>query len=370
MFVDDASAVFHNPANLVELSRWEAAAEPTIVHHSVSYESPSGATAETTDPWKLLPHFFAGGPALDGRAAFGLGISVPYGLSVDWGEGEALRYVAPRYVQLKTINFNPSAAFRLAEGLQAGVGLDVMYSELTLSQYTPWSLVAGVPGLPDGDLRAQATGVGVSGNAGISWDFLPCHRLAVTVRAPMDIDYDGDFRATEVPGVPSGNFLVPFNSEIRYPTIATFGYGVRVTDRVRVEANVEWLEFSRFDTLPLELGAPVPGVPAEARQNWDDTFTAGISGTWEFAEGWRFQASYQFFQSPVPDETFSPTIPDSDQHAVAVGIGYRHGRHRLGLAYSRVFYEDREITSNQNPFFVGRYEIDVHLLSAAYGFSF
>lgn len=144
-FIDDASAVFHNPANLVELPAWEAAAEPTFVYHSVRYESPAGNTAETTDPWKILPHFFAGGPIADGRFAAGLGVSVPFGLSVDWGNGDALRFAGSRYVQLKAINFNPSVAARLGDNVRIGAGFDAMWSEITLSQYYPWALVAGVP---------------------------------------------------------------------------------------------------------------------------------------------------------------------------------------------------------------------------------
>ncbi len=369
-FVDDASAVFHNPANLVELKSWEASLEPTFVHHSVRYESPTGATAETTDPWKILPHFFAGGPIGDGGLAAGLGISVPFGLSVDWGSGEALRYTGPRYVQLKTINFNPSLAYRITDGLQVGVGFDAMWSELTLSQYYPWAAVAGVPGLPDGDLRAEGTGVGYSGNAGITWTFLDRHRLAATIRAPMDVDYSGDFRASGAPTVPGGNLLLPFDSKIPFPTIVTVGYGIRITDTLRLEANVEWLEFSRFQDLPLQVPGSLPGVPASIPQDWRDTFTAGLGGTWNFAEDWHARASYQYFQTPVPDETYSPSIPDANQHAVSVGLGYRHGHHRLDFAYSRVFYEDREIVSNVNLFYLGRWEIDVHLASFAYGYSF
>jgi long-subunit fatty acid transport protein len=45
VFIDDASAVAHNPANLVELKRWEAAVEPTVVYHSVEFTSPSGGRA-------------------------------------------------------------------------------------------------------------------------------------------------------------------------------------------------------------------------------------------------------------------------------------------------------------------------------------
>jgi long-chain fatty acid transport protein len=370
VFVDDASAVFHNPANLLDLDRWEASAEPTIVHHSVEYTAPSGATARTEDPWKLLPHFFVGGPVHGDRVAAGLGVSVPFGLSVDWGSGEALRYIAPRYVQLKTANFNPSVAVRLAEGLHLGAGLDVMYSQLTLSQYVPWSLLAATPGLPDGDLRAQASGIGISGNAALTWKFLPHHRIAATLRAPMDVQYDGDLRGTEVPGLARGELLLPFNTSIHFPTIISLGYGWEVSDNLRLEANAEWIEFSRFDSLSLNLPMAVPGVPPSVRQDWNDTFTFGASATWQVDEAWHLRASYQYFQTPVPEDTFSPTIPDSNQHAVAVGVGFRRGRHRLELAYSRVFYEDREIAQNQNPLYLGRYEIDVHLISAAYGFRF
>lgn len=369
-FVDDASAVFHNPANLVELDAWEAAAEPTFVHHSVRYESPAGATAETTDPWKVLPHFFAGGPIGDGRFAAGLGVSVPFGLSVDWEDGGPLRFVGSRYVQLKTINFNPSLAARLGDKVRIGVGIDAMWSELTLSQYYPWAFVAGVPGLPDGDLRAEGTGIGVSGNAGVTWQIAERHRLAATVRAPMDVEYQGDFRASGAPTVPGGNLLLPFESEIGFPTMVTLGYGIELSECLRLEANVEWLEFSRFQSLDLRVPGSLPGVPTSIRQDWKDTFTAGLAATWQFAQDWHARASYQFFETPVPDETFSNSIPDANQHAVALGIGWRHGRHRLDAAYSKVFYEDRTITGNQVPFFNGRWEFDVHLMSLGYGLTF
>ncbi len=371
-FIDDASAVFHNPANLVDLERWEASAEPTFVHHAVHYTSPGGATASTEDPWKILPHLFAAGPVGDGGVAVGLGVTVPYGLSVDWGSGGALRYVASRFVELKTFNFNPTVAFPIVKGLNLGLGIDVMYSDLTLSRFTPLSLLTGIPGLPDGDLRAHGTGTGAGANLGLTWDFLPCQRLAVTFRAPMDIHYEGNLRAT---GIPGGSLLVPFESRIRFPTVVAVGYGVALTDTVRIEADVEWLQFSRFDTLPLEVPEGALGpfqllVPSEVRQDWNDTFTAGISGTWDVGSGWRLRASYQYFQTPVPEYTYSAEIPDANQHAVAVGVEYRHGQHRLGLAYSRVFYEDRNIDQNQNPFYFGKYQVDVHLISAAYGFSF
>jgi long-chain fatty acid transport protein len=273
-------------------------------------------------------------------------------------------------VELQTFNFNPSVAFRLNECVDVGLGIDVMHSELSLRRYLPLSAITGIPGLPDGDLRIGGSGTGASANAGVTWEFVPRHRFAMTIRAPMDIEYDGDLKTR---GVPGGEVIAPFESKIRFPTIIGFGYGVELSEALRIEANLEWLEFSRFDSLPIGVPADVRALlqlPAEVREDWEDTITVGIGGTWDIGDGWWVRASYQYFETPVPEQTYSPEIPDASQHAIAAGIGYRKGRHRFEAAYSRVFYEDREITQNQNPAYLGRYEVEVHLISAAYGFSF
>lgn len=370
VFVDDASAVAHNPANLVALPGWEASIEPTLAYHSVDFRSPEGGRAETRDPWKPMPHLFVGGPVLADRVALGLGVTVPYGLSVDWGDGGALRYHAAHYVDLKSFQFNPTVAVRLAPTLQVGAGLEAMWSEVELRQFYPWALAAGIPGLPDGEIRAKGDGVGWSGNFGVTWNFLPRHWLAATVRAPMDVDYDGDLRVSNVPGVPGGRVDGSFGTQMAFPTVVAAGYGIELSGRVRVEANVEWLEFSRFRTMPLEVAPGLPGLPTEIVHRWKDTVTAGIAARWELGRGWRARFGYQWFESPVPDYTFSPSIPDSDQHVLTVGVRYQTGRHRFEVAYAPVFYLDREIRSNQVDAFVGKYTFQVHLISAGYGFSF
>lgn len=366
VFVDDASAVAHNPANLLELKRWEAALEPTLVYHSVEFSAPWGGTAETTDPWKFLPHAFAGGPLVEDRAALGLGITMPYGFSLDWQDGGALRYAAPHFVELQTLNVNPTLALRLGKGLNLGVGVDILWSQIHLEQAVPW----GIPGVPDSDFEAEGEGVGVGGNLGLTWEFLPRHRLSATLRSPIDVDYDGTFEGSRVPLVPGGDVSASFDSEVNYPTIVGMGYGFAPTDRWRFAVQAEWIEFSRFQSLPVKVGGSLAAFSQTVPENWHDTWTAGVAASYRFAEDWTARASYEFFESPVPESTFSPMIPDANQHAITVGIGWRHGQHRLDVAYSKVLYETREISNNVQPAFIGEYEFDVHMISLAYGFRF
>lgn len=369
--IDEASAVTHNPANLVELKEAEFSFASTIVYIQADYESPGGLSARTRDPWKALPGIFASFPIKDDRFAVGLGVTAPYGISNEWEPNGPFRYTAPHFTELKTINANPSVSLRLADNLTAGAGVDVMWSQLDLRQFYPWALVTQNPADADGLAKGKGDGVGLGGNLGLTWQVADRHRLAVTYRSPITIDYSGNFHLNNVPAVLGGGALGgDFKSKIKFPTIVSVGYGVQVSDTVRLEADVEWLQFSRFDSLPVGIQNPPPGIPANINQAWRDTFTAGLGGDWKFAPRWALRASYQYYQSPVPDKTFSPTIPDANQNVFTLGLAYQCQRHNFEIAYGGIFYDDRKIVGSQNPAYDGNYQVRVHLFAFAYRFQF
>jgi len=378
--VDDSSAVANNPANLVDLNGTDIQFTPSIVYIRADYKSTTGETAHTINPWKLLPNFFAGKTFYNGKLGVGLGITTPYGIGNEWDQnssafaapGGSWRYTAPYYAQLATINFNPSLAVKVTDQLRFGAGLDVMWSELTLKQNYPWAAVTSNPSDPDGAIRAQADGVGVGANFGLTWQFTKKQRLALTCRTPVNVDYSGHFNANNVPAALGGGAMRDeFKTSIKFPTIVAAGYGIELTDKIRLETDVEWLQFSNFKSLPLKSAAAQSlGIPAGIAQNWRDTFTVGLSGDWKFAPAWVLRAGYQFYQTPVPDSTFSPTIPDADQNVFTLGLGFHHKRYSVEAAYGLDFYNDRNIRNNQNPAFNGKYNFTVHLFSFSYRYSF
>jgi long-chain fatty acid transport protein len=375
--IDTPAAVQHNPANVVRLESAAVEVTPTIVYIKTEHRNAVGQNAETKEPWKLLPNAFATFPVMENKLAFGLGITTPFGLANEWeetgafGPGGILRYQTPYFAELVTANFNPTISGRLAENLTVGAGLDIYWSQLKFRQKYPW-FVPPFGGSTEGEVRAKGDGVGFGGNAGITWDVTKGHRLAVTYRSPVEVEYDGDFRVSDIPPVASFLGATPessFATEIDYPTIIGFGYGVEVTDNIRLEVNFEWLEFSNFKSLDLQVGNNAFLFPSTSlRQDWKDTFTAGIGGDWRFAPNWWWLASYQFYESPVPDHTFSTTIPDANQHAFTTGLRFKNEHHGAELGYGYIKYDDRDISSNG--VFNGQYETTVHLISASYIYSF
>lgn len=361
--VADSSAVLQNPANLVDVHGFDYQFAPTVVYLDVDYASPSGETATTMHPWKFLPNVFTSYELVPDKFTIGLGINVPYGLANEWEKSldSPLRYSAPYYTELKTINLNPTVAWKVNDKISLGVGFDAMYSELIFRQFL-------TPLFPNFYAKAKGTGIGFGANAGITYNITERQRVAATVRAPMNVDYDGDFDLNSLPG--GGHSTTDFKSQIRFPTIVAVGYGIRLTDTIRVEADVEWLQFSRFKSLPIHVGSN-PFVPSmDQPQNWRDTFTFGIAGDWQFAPNWAVRGGYQFYMSPVPESTYSPSIPDANQNVITVGLAYQYKRHHFEVAYGYDFYDEREITSKVNSAYNGTYNMVVQMISGSYRFTF
>jgi long-chain fatty acid transport protein len=318
-------------------------------------------------------------PLKNDRFAVGLGVTAPYGLGGEWDQNSSafrpsgvLRYQAPYFAQLQTININPAISVRLNDKLSIGAGFDVMWSDLEFKQFYSWLPFGGAT---DGNAKLEGDGFGYGGNIGLTWQVTDHQRLAVTYRSPMTVHYSGHASINNIPAAATFMGATPesdFRTKIRFPTIVAAGYGIELNDKIRLETDFEWIQFSRFNSLNMGLGNNtfLLGAAANKAENWKDTFTIGVGGDWKFADDWVLRAGYQFYQSPVPDSTFSPSIPDADQNVFTVGLGYKHGHHSLEAAYGLDFYDTRNITTDQNAAFNGKYTFTVHLFSFAYRYSF
>ncbi len=111
--------------------------------------------------------------------------------------------------------------------------------------------------VPNLEANPKGDGVGLGGNLGITWNITDRQRLAVTYRSPITIDYSGTTEFNNSGGVPDTSF----NSQIKFPTIVSVGYGFQVSDTIRLETDVEWVQFSRFKKFAGHCGAKSAGRP-------------------------------------------------------------------------------------------------------------
>lgn len=375
--IEDASAVEHNPANLTGIKAAGVMGAVTIINTGTDFHSPMGE-ARTKDDWKFLPNLFAVLPSTHSDYVFGMGITTPFGQSTVWEKEGVFRYTAPYSAELTVINVNPTLAVKLDDRISVAAGLDVFMSRLDIKQMLPWSQLTG-GAVPDGTAHLQGDGAGVGGNAAISYRLTQAQSLALTYRSPVKVDYEGDsdFSGAQIVGL---NPASDFDASVEFPTIIGFGYGLDLTKSVRLGADIEWIEFSRYGSLSLDAGnnnplvnspaAANPRAPMVIRQNWKDIWSFGLGADWKVSEGLTLRTGYIYLPSPIPEATVAPTLPDADRHVFTLGAGIRRGLNRLDVAYGYSLIPDREVDQNQNPAYNGTYESTSHLMSVSYARSF
>lgn len=373
--IDDASAVTINPANLTDLKKPEVMASLTLGYAVREIDSPYGFSDETEDPWAYLPSIFAAWPVADGEYVAGFALTVPYGRFTDWESDVFFAGVSPYYAEQSVINLAPTIAKKLTDKVSIGVGLNIYQSDVMFKQLYPWSSLTMNQADPNGTARFEGDGWGVGANAAITWKVNDKHTLAVVYRSPFSIEYDGDFDINNVPAAAAAMGVTPssrFETEIDYPTCVSAGYGIQLTDTVRVEFDVEWIEHSRNEELPIDIGMNTALLPSSViPQGWDDNWTYGVGIDWQFAAEWVARAGYIYLETPTPSETTLPVAAEEDQSVVSIGLGYdSENGHSLDIAFAAGLFDGRKVNDNVNPAVNGDYDFESYLVSLGYGYSF
>jgi long-chain fatty acid transport protein len=371
----DPSALHYTPANIADLTRPEAELNYALWYGDVRFtQAGTGDSVKMEDPWKMLGSFYSAYPIIPGKLVFGLGVTTPFGLDSHWPKKGPVKYLIPYEATLVTLDINPVLAFKPVENVAIGIGLDIMYSSLELKQLYPWSMaVPGLP-LPDGTVHFEGDGWGLGAFAGITWKITPRQRISLIGRLPLEIEYNGDFNASDLPSFTKGTGVTShsdFKSSIRFPASIAAGYGLDVTDRLTVGIDFLWADNSSHDDVPLDIGnnQSLLGVPGQ-QLNWKDAITIGTGLQYHLDDHWTLRAGYMYSTDSQRDSTYTPSVPSNERHLMSAGVGYRSARHSLDLAYSYSLFPDRTVTGDSQPAFNGKYEMGWHVVTTSYSFRF
>ena len=367
----DPAVVRDNPASLVKNQRSQVQLNGSYWFGRTSYSAPDGATTDMEDTHTYIPSLFWAKSVSD-SAGIGIGVSVPYGLTIDWPEDGPFRYVLPHENLLETIAFNAAAGFRLTEDISVGVGGELLYSHLELKQAIPWGLIRGNTRLSDGIADFDADGVGLGAYVGININPTDRQRLSLVSRTPLSVDHDGDFSLTSNPkgsGIPDAT---GFDSEIQYPGSVGIGYGIDLTPNLTLGFDFEWIQNSTHDFLPLDIGPSQSLLGQSGTElRWEDSVSFGTGAEWRVNDHWALRAGYLFSESPMPSQTFLPSVPANDRHMISVGVGFRSGDHSIDLAHTVALYPERHVSENvHSASFNGSYDFSWHVTTLSYSLRF
>ncbi|MCL6263136.1 OmpP1/FadL family transporter [Craterilacuibacter sp. RT1T] len=177
----DASTIFYNAAGMTKLPGTNFSGALNLVAPSVKYSNAEAFTAPTpvapngtkiqgsssgkiVDDLIAVPHLYVT-HQLNDRFTAGLGIYVPFASATHYQTNSVLRYNLNE-TELKTIDFNPTIAFKLNDQHSFAVGVVAQYADAKLVQYANFAQsLAGAYGRAALDAKTAAQKLGAAAAA-------------------------------------------------------------------------------------------------------------------------------------------------------------------------------------------------------------
>lgn len=304
---DNASAVHYNPAGLVWADSVTSQAMLYLTRGDIKH-SDSAFDFKHTNEVASGSYFLNYPGLLEGKLALGLGVTIPHGLGIDYGDDYPLRTLGYN-AYLAHLVISPAASFKINDKLSVGMTLNYAHDDYEVDQ----GIIA-----PGDNFNFTGSGVGWGYSAGIMYKPTDQWSFGANYRSSIKTSIDGTANTNTV--LPAaGSFSEPASTGFNYPQQFVIGAAYRPNDDWLVELNLQWSDWSNFDSFRLNK----PSGDLIAPQNYQDTIVAGIGASKKINDHSNYNFGYLYSTAAAPAETYSPFVLNSDLHVLSAGYDYR-----------------------------------------------
>ncbi len=393
---DDPSALFYNPAGMTQLEGVQLYNGTLLIGGSYDFTSPDGQhfrgdlDGSIAMPPPSTFYVTANLHALEipviQNLTVGIGLNSPFGLLIRWPDTVPFSEVDV-FGALPLLDIKPTAAYKFNEYLSIGGGLDIytFTSFLGEGQVEAQAFGQGTRFPPGATVEVNGTDTALGFNIGALitlWRTAeqPRLNLAFVYRSQTTLKLNGEFLLNE------GKIA---NSAIDLKLPQTFTWGlaawpIREPSREwKLEVDLDYVAWSSFDNLDIRNSDDGTVLLSEPR-DWKSVFVLKIGTEYKWLHianlpDWEVavRGGYIRSETPVPQKTLEPLVPDADFNGFSAGIGLicRGKASFLGLyrcrnsltkaigidfTYVNQLYESRTISGNRQPVVNGTYETTLH----------
>lgn len=305
---DDLSAVHYNPAGMTLLSGTRMQATGTWVAVNLDYEGDSGQSENGRLKGQIIPAGFITHQINDSLWA-GLGLTVPYGMGTEYGEGWEGKSRGTESMIL-TFDINPNLAWKVNEKLSVGGGISLQYAKAEL-------------GMGMGPMQANVKGDSWAWgwNVGLMFQPVETVRLGLAYRSHIAHNAEGH---TDVKG--PLNLTSDMKVRIKTPDTVTLSATWEATDALRLSGTARWSKWSNFRSLNvqnLDLAGTKLGTTV-VENNWDDTWFFSVGADYKLNGQWTVRGGVAYDQGPVENQYRMAVIPDTDRVWFSGGASYKY----------------------------------------------
>ena len=417
----DASTIYFNPAGMTLLPGRQAVSALHAIKPSAEFTNTGSTTAFTffgAPPGAALPLGGNGGDAgdwafvpnaylswqLSPRWFVGVGLNAPFGLKTEYDSGWVGRFHGLES-EIKTININPSVAFKVNEAVSLGAGFSFQRAQAKLTRATNYaaaaSLLLGSGAVPaplvpavaavaanpaqEGTVKLDGNDNSWGYNFGALFSIYKNTRIGIAYRSSVEQRLSGNVSfqgrpAALAPFQPDG----PITAEIELPATASWSIFHPINSQRELMGDITWTQWSDVKTVPVirsNSGATLETLTL----NFKDTWRVSAGANYHMNSAWTVRFGVAFDQGAAPDAERTPRIPDEDRTWLALGAQYRMSKQAVvDVGFAHLFIKDPTVnlcpgTASVNPLNTacrgrnnlrGTYESNVNILSAQLRYSF
>lgn len=372
---DEPNSSYYNPAMMTEKEGLRLYFGTTVVIPKTTYESYDGSqSGETVDAILPPPNFHLSYRFTEDMAA-GLGVTLPYGLTVEYPDDWVGREVIRRQ-RLQNIDVNPNVAYKFGNsGLSLAIGGQLVFGTVELENTV----------ILRDDKEVQShiggTAIGFGATAALFYKATEQLSFGLNYRSAFDLSFDGKAHFQGEEGTPFENTFVDqdVTTELSMPHAITTGIGYR-SDKIFLGFDAGFTTWSRYNRVDLEFSRPctlgATGCDPETDKTnpptstilaeWLDSPTFRLGAEYKITEAWPLRVGVAYDMTPIPDSTVAPSLPGNNRSVVTAGTGYTWNGFRVDLGYMLVVM-DRDISNGKQD---GHYSTTASLFSLNLGYGF
>jgi long-chain fatty acid transport protein len=348
---ENASTIFYNPAGMTLLPGRQASLTLNVLQTSVKFSDNGGSRSPAGQPlgpggdnggdaggWHYIPAGYVSWQLTSNLWA-GLGVTAPFGLTTDYEQSFIGRYQSQK-AQLKSMDINPSLAWKVNDMFSLGAGLSWQKADLTLDR----SFFAG-PVSPPQHIGLDDTSWGW--NVGAMINFSPATRLGLAYRSGVSYDLTG---TASVAGIA----IAGAAANVKFPANATAGLFHQLNREWQLLADFTWTQWSSIGSVPLVLTTasalgPAGRVPDVLDFEFNNSYRMGVGANYQMNPNLMLKFGAAYDKTPVPDAAHRTVfLPDSDRIWLALGLKYKVSKDfTIDAGYAHEFVSDGDTYRNK-----------------------
>ncbi len=384
---DRPSAVYFNPAGIIQMDTAQVSAGLTWLQPQIKYESSApqngpGYTANMKEDNYLFPDVFVTTPVFKNKFYVGLGEDSNFGSGVDWEANSFSRYDTVKD-SLSNQDYMIVAAYKINDQWSVGFGATDEQSKFEHDV----ALFQNGGASPDGDALFKANDNAWGFNLATMFKLNDKNQFGLSYKSPIHHQYSGNLYMNGLNTTYAGyfggtSFQTKAIQKLTLPQSVTLGYSAKPTNKWTFNFDLEWTDWSNYEqqttyypnlTNAGEIGVLSTGNPQQ--RSWKSVWSESMGVQYALTDRFRIRAGYAHHQTPIPKVTIDTEFPDSNSNAISAGIGYDvTSRLTIDIAYVADFYQSRNVVNtvdnNLGAFLNGKYSafVNIGTMSLTYKF--